>query len=68
MASPVPSVSPVRAPEMLTAMPPSALWHRMKRSPKLRVVSFTILKSKAFTYQSAVFLGSGDFRWMWLMR
>src|SRR5215212_125525 len=53
---------------MLTAIPPSSLWQRMNRSPKSRVVSPTILKLNALTYQSAVFLGSGDFRWMWLMR
>ena len=37
MASPGPSFSLVRAPEMLTAMPPSSLRQRMKRSPKTRV-------------------------------
>ena len=68
IASPGPSVSPERAPEMFTAMPPSSLWQRMKRSPNTRVSSLTILKLNALTYQSAVFFGSGDFRWMWLMR
>ena len=68
MASPAPSFSPERAPEMLTAMPPSSLWQRMKRSPKTRVSSQTILKLNALTYQSAVFFGSGAFRWMWLIR
>src|SRR5262245_419296 len=53
---------------MLTAMPPSSLWQRTKRSPNTRVSSLMILKLKAFTYQSAVFRGSDAFRWMWLMR
>src|SRR5579883_2817040 len=55
---------------MLTAMPPSSLWQRMKRSPKGggRTESSTIVKLKARTYHSAVARGSDDFRWMWLMR
>src|ERR1044071_7787952 len=53
---------------MLTAMPPSALLQRRKRSPNTRTSSLAIWKSNAFTYQSAVLFGSGDFRWMWLMR
>src|SRR5262245_5134521 len=53
---------------MLTAMPPSSLCKRTKRSPNARVSSLMILKLKAFTYQSAVFRGSDAFRWMWLMR
>src|SRR2546422_8075197 len=40
----------------------------MKRSPNTRVSSPTILKLKARTYHSAVFRGSGAFRWMWLIR
>src|SRR5262249_37334408 len=68
LASPGPRRSPVRAPEMLTAMPPSSLWQRTKRSPNARVSSPMILKLKAFTYQSAVFRGSDAFRWMWLIR
>src|SRR3989442_11576906 len=40
----------------------------MKRSPNSRVSSPTILKLKARTYHSAVFRGSGAFRWMWLIR
>jgi hypothetical protein len=68
VASPGPSFSPVRAPEMFTAMPPSSLMQRTNRSPKTRVSSDTILKLKAVTYQSAAFRGSGDFRWMWLIR
>src|SRR5262245_3016853 len=62
------SVSPVRGPEMFTAMPPSTLWQRMKRSPNTRVSSLTILKSNAPTYHSAVRRGSEAFRWMWLIR
>src|SRR5579885_1349841 len=55
---------------MLTAMPPSSLWQRMKRSPNGagRTESSTIVKLKARTYHSAVARGSDDFRWMWLMR
>src|SRR5262245_63732411 len=53
---------------MLTAMPPSSLWQRMKRSPNTRVSSLMILKLNAPTYHSAVLRGSGDFRWMWLIR
>src|SRR5947209_2269803 len=53
---------------MFTIMPPSALWHRMKRSPKTRTSSPRFLKAKASTYHSAVFRGSGAFRWMWLIR
>ncbi|PYN50075.1 MAG: hypothetical protein DME00_06870 [Candidatus Rokuibacteriota bacterium] len=68
LASPGPRRSPVRAPEMFTPIPPSSLWQRMKRSPKTRVSSLMILKLKALTYHSAVFRGSGAFRWMWLMR
>ena len=44
---PGPSFSPVRAPEMFTAMPPSSLMQRTNRSPKTRVSSETILKLKA---------------------
>src|SRR5438552_11139027 len=68
MASPLPIFSFVRAPEMFTLIPPSALLQRRKRSPNTRVSSLVIWKSKAFTYHSAVFFGSGAFRWMWLMR
>src|SRR6267142_2278946 len=68
LASPGPRRSPVRAPEMFTAIPPSSLWQRTKRSPKTRVSSLMILKLKALTYHSAVFRGSDAFRWMWLMR
>src|SRR5205814_5461429 len=53
---------------MFTLTPPSALLQRRKRSPNTRVSSLAISKSNAFTYHSAVFFGSGDFRWMWLMR
>src|SRR5262249_25972811 len=66
-ASPGPRRSPLRAPEMLTKKP-SSLAHRTKRSPKTRTSSLRILKRKAWTYQSAVFRGSGAFRWMWLIR
>src|SRR5207245_2279365 len=66
-ASPGPSRSFVRAPEMLTANP-SSLVQRTKRSPNTRVSSFTILKPNAVTYHSAVLRGSGAFRWMWLIR
>src|SRR4029077_4552243 len=45
-----------------------SLVQRMKRSPNTRVSSPTILKLNAPTYHSAVLRGSGDFRWMWLMR
>src|SRR5215212_8311166 len=61
-------VSFVRAPEMFTLIPPSSLLHRRKRSPNTRVSSLVIWKLNALTYQSAVFFGSGDLRWMWLMR
>src|SRR5947207_5331909 len=53
---------------MFTLIPPSALLQRRKRSPKTRVSSLVIWKSNAFTYHSAVFFGSGAFKWMWLMR
>src|SRR6266404_3330076 len=53
---------------MLTAMLPSSAWQRMKRSPKTRVSSLTILNANAFSYHSAVLRGSGAFRWMWLIR
>src|SRR5712664_1939390 len=53
---------------MLTIMPPSSLWQRTKRSPNTRTSSFRILKPNAFAYHSAVFRGSGAFRWMWLIR
>src|SRR4029077_20205900 len=66
-ASPAPSFSLVRAPEMFTGVP-SSLWQRTKRSPNTRVSSETILNAKAFTYQSAVLRGSEAFRWMWLIR
>ncbi len=36
--------------------------HRTKRSPRSRAVSPIISKSKALTYQSGVFFGSGPFR------
>src|SRR5712692_6318384 len=66
LASPEFIRSFVRAPEMLTLMPPSALAHRTKRSPNTRTVSLVISKPNAVTYHSAVFRGSGAFRWMWL--
>jgi len=37
-----PRRSLVRAPEMLTFMPPSSLWQRTKRSPNTRVSSLVI--------------------------
>src|SRR6266571_901417 len=53
---------------MFTAMPPSSLWQRMKRSPNTRVSSLTILNPNAPTYHSAVRRGSDALRWMWLIR
>jgi hypothetical protein len=57
------SVSPVRASENVTSVPPSAS-QRMNRSPNGRVWSLRILKANALTHHSAALRGSDALMWM----